>query len=57
MTVDEMIDWLESAKRISEQSGQDISNYPVMLCGQATGLTDIDLRVDHGTSLVYVEEN
>ena len=49
MTVDEMIDWLESAKRISEQSGQDISNYPITLRGSS-----VELRVDHGASVVYV---
>lgn len=44
MTVDELIDWLESAKRIAEQSGQEIGDYEVGV--------DIDPRVDHGTNEV-----
>ena len=42
MTVDELIEWLESAKRQSEQSGQDISNYEI----------EIDPKVDHGLCIV-----
>ena len=52
MTVDEMIEWLESAKRQSEQSGQDISNYPIYI--EYVG--SIHLKVDHGENAVFIIE-
>lgn len=44
MTVDELIEWLESAKRIAAQSGQEIGDYEVV--------AEIDPKVDHGTNEV-----
>ena len=59
MTVDELIEWLESAKRTSEESGQQIGEYPIM-CRSSTVINGEDMyllpdpRVDHGLSTVIL---
>jgi hypothetical protein len=62
MTVDEVVEWLESAKRQHATSGQDIGNYEVMIRGREMSVggqnhvesSSIDLRVDNGRNVVYI---
>ena len=57
MTVEELIDWLESAKRIASESGQRIDEYIVVRPDgfSSDGQTiygEIDPSVDHGQDIV-----
>jgi len=63
MTVDELIEWLESAKRVAEESGQEIGEYPVVYQSGMQGFIDggprsvyyiPDPKVDHGLSTVIL---
>ena len=53
MTVDEMIEWLESAKRQSEQSSQDISDYLVRIPYDSGSGTINEGKVDHGQNVAW----
>jgi len=50
MTVDELIDWLNSAKRQSEDSGQSIANYPLQ--NEEGGL--FEPVVNHKMGIVFL---
>lgn len=55
MRVNELIEWLESAKRISAQSGQDISDYEVIICHDGNNYCLEDLTTDHGSDSLYMK--
>lgn len=50
MTVEDLEDWLKSAWRIAEQSGQTIGQYNVLVDGNEI----TELRIDHGTNTLEI---
>lgn len=53
MTVNELIDWLKSAKRIGEESGQEVGGYQVQVPYNSACEGPIqDGKVDHGKNIV-----
>lgn len=49
MTIEELEQWLESARRIGLASGQDIGQYVVIL--EVPGPME-DAKIDHGANMV-----
>lgn len=49
-----MIEWLESAKRISAESGQDISDYRLVLGKFVPAGVELECKVDHGSDTVWL---
>lgn len=51
MTIEELEEWLQSARRIAEQSGQNIGQYEVLV----DGLSLDELRIDHSNNTFRIE--
>ena len=52
MTVDDLIDWLNASKFKAGDSGQDISNYPVV----TEDIRLFEPKIDHGLNAVILIE-
>ena len=57
LTVDELIDWFESAKRIGLESGQEIGDYQLLFARNTSFGTVDDARVDHGRNSITLSMN
>ena len=57
MTVDELVEWIESARREGQKSGQEIGDYQVHVpCNSVADSPVEDGKVDHGTSDVFEKD-